>query len=68
MHSFTLLLLSFQCPTFKRENDKENPEPFAEQARFFTDSRLLQRDIKLLIEGVSSQNVVLATVIHPVSV
>ena len=50
----------------KREGDKEIPEPFAEMARFFTESRLLQRDIKLLLEGVSNQ-IVLATVIHPVS-
>ena len=51
---------------FKREGDKEVPEPFAEMARFFTESRLLQRDVKLLLEGVSNQ-IVLATVLHPVS-
>ena len=55
-----------QCPTFKRDGDKDTPEPFAEQAKFFTESRLLQQDVKLLIEGVSNQ-LVLATVIHPVS-
>jgi len=53
----------------KREGDKEVAEPFAEMARFFTESRLLQRDIKLLLEGVTgSSQIVLATVIHPVSV
>ena len=51
---------------FKREGDKDVPEPFAEMARFFTESRLLQRDVKLLLEGVSNQ-IVLATVLHPVS-
>ena len=51
---------------FKRDGDKEMPEPFAEMARFFTESRLLQQDVKLLIEGVSNQ-LVMATVIHPVS-
>ena len=35
-------------------------------AKFFTESRLLQQDVKLLIEGVSNQ-LVLATVVHPVS-
>lgn len=55
-----------QCPMFKRvEGDKEIPEPFAEMAKFFTESRLLQQDVKLLIEGVSNQ-LVIATIIHPV--
>ena len=51
---------------FKRDGEKEAPEAFAEEAKYFTEVRLLQRDIKLRIEGVSNQNVV-ATVIHPVS-
>ena len=51
---------------FKRDGDSEVPEPFAEMAKFFTESRLLQQDVKLLIEGVSNQ-LVMATVIHPVS-
>ena len=51
---------------FKRDGDKEVPESFAEMARFFTESRLLQQDVKLLIEGVSNQ-LVMATVIHHVS-
>lgn len=50
---------------FKREGDKETPEPFAEMAKFFTESRLLQQEVKLLIEGVSNQ-LVIATIIHPV--
>ncbi len=54
-----------QCPSFKRDGDKETPEPFAEPAKYFTESRLLQQDVKLLIEGVSNQ-LVLATIIHPV--
>ena len=51
---------------FKRDGDSEVPEPFSEMAKFFTESRLLQQDVKLLIEGVSNQ-LVMATVIHPVS-
>uniref|UniRef100_A0A1X7UNN1 Staphylococcal nuclease domain-containing protein 1 n=2 Tax=Amphimedon queenslandica TaxID=400682 RepID=A0A1X7UNN1_AMPQE len=61
----TVAMTGIKSPSFKRDGDKEVPEPFAEQAKFFTDSRLLQRDVKLLIEGVSSQNIVLATIIHP---
>lgn len=38
---------------FKRdESGKETTaEPFAEVARFFTESRLLQRDVKIILEG-----------------
>lgn len=57
---------SLQCPMFKRDGDKEVAEPYADMAKFFTEARLLQRDVKLLLEGVSNQNV-LATVLHPVS-
>ena len=55
-----------KSPMFKRDGDTEVPEPFAEMAKFFTESRLLQQDVKLLIEGVSNQ-LVMATIIHPVS-
>ncbi|CAI8042689.1 Staphylococcal nuclease domain-containing protein 1, partial [Geodia barretti] len=48
----------------KREMSDEGAEPFAEMARFFTESRLLQQDVKLLIEGVSYQ-LVIASIIHP---
>ena len=50
----------------KCEVTDEGPESFAEMAKFFTESRLLQQNVKLLIEGVSNQ-LVIATVIHPVS-
>lgn len=37
---------------FKRdENGKETVEQYAEVARFFTESRLLQRDVKIILEG-----------------
>ena len=37
---------------FRRDdNGKESAEQFAEIARFFTESRLLQRDVKIILEG-----------------
>jgi staphylococcal nuclease domain-containing protein 1 len=51
---------------FKRENDKEIPEAFSEQARFFTECRLLQRDVKVSLDGVYNQ-LVYGTIKHPVS-
>lgn len=51
---------------FKTDEDgKQVPEPFAEECKYFTESRLLQRDVKIILEGVSNQNL-LGTVIHPV--
>lgn len=51
---------------FKLEGTEQVAEPFAEEAKFFTESRLLQRDVKIILEGVSNQNL-LGTVLHPVS-
>lgn len=50
---------------FKIEDGKTTPEPFAEEAKYFTEVRLLQRDVKILLEGASNQNL-LGTIIHPV--
>ena len=50
---------------FKINSEKEvNAEPYAEEAKFFTESRLLQREIEIVLEGVSNQNL-LGTVLHP---
>ncbi|XP_063970734.1 staphylococcal nuclease domain-containing protein 1-like [Lytechinus pictus] len=62
----TVMLSGIKCPMFKREGDKEVAEPFADQAKFFTESRLLQREVKIILEGVSNQNF-LGTVLHPVN-
>lgn len=56
-----------QCPTFKREADAtEVPEPFAAEAKFFTESRLLQRDVQIVLESCHNQNI-LGTILHPAS-
>jgi len=51
---------------FKIENDQTNPEPFAAEAKYFTEVRLLQKDVKIILEGASNQNL-LGTIMHPVS-
>ena len=55
-----------QAPMFKMEGDAQVPEPLAEEAKYFTESRLLQRDVQIILEGVSNQNL-LGSVLHPVS-
>nr|KAF6470315.1 staphylococcal nuclease and tudor domain containing 1 [Molossus molossus] len=61
----TVMLSGIKCPTFRREADgSEVPEPFAAEAKFFTESRLLQRDVQIILESCHNQNV-LGTILHP---
>uniref|UniRef100_A0A4W2DCN2 Staphylococcal nuclease domain-containing protein n=1 Tax=Bos indicus x Bos taurus TaxID=30522 RepID=A0A4W2DCN2_BOBOX len=64
--SWTLTTRSLSmCPTFRREADgSETPEPFAAEAKFFTESRLLQRDVQIILESCHNQNI-LGTILHP---
>lgn len=55
---------------FKREGDQEVPEQFAEEARFFVESRLLHRDVSVILEGVANQGnqgngILLGSILHP---
>ncbi|KAM9077093.1 staphylococcal nuclease domain-containing protein 1 [Megaptera novaeangliae] len=61
----TVMLSGIKCPTFRREADgNETPEPFAAEAKFFTESRLLQRDVQIILESCHNQNI-LGTILHP---
>lgn len=59
-----------QCPGFKLDSegkpDPANTEALAEEAKFFTESRLLHRDVEIILESVNNNNFV-GTIIHPVS-
>lgn len=46
--------------------DKTSSEPFADEARYYTESRLLQRDIQVILETFNNNNFV-GSIIHPVS-
>lgn len=51
---------------FRREADgMETPESFAAEAKFFTESRLLQRDVQIILESCPNQ-IILGTILHPV--
>ncbi|KAK3097810.1 hypothetical protein FSP39_013410 [Pinctada imbricata] len=61
----TVMLSGIKCPMFKQDESGKNVgEPFAEEAKYFTEVRLLQREVKIILEGVSNQNL-LGTVLHP---
>lgn len=49
---------------FKIDGDQTVAEPFAEEAKFYTEARLLQRSVQIILEGASNQNL-LGTVLHP---
>jgi len=60
----TVMITGIKCPSQRREGDQQIEEPFAAEARYFTESRLLQREVKIILEGVSNQNF-LGSIIHP---
>ena len=59
---YRLVCFILQGPMFKVDGDSDQ---FAEEAKYFTESRLLQRDVEIVLEGVSNANI-LGTIIHPV--
>ncbi|ESN89999.1 hypothetical protein HELRODRAFT_186227 [Helobdella robusta] len=60
----TIMFTGIKTPMFKMEDGTSTAEPYAEEAKYFTEVRLLQRDVKVLLEGTSNQNL-LATILHP---
>lgn len=61
----TIMLSGIKAPMFKTDDSGQQVgEPFAEEAKFFVECRLLQREVKIIMEGVSNQNI-LGTVVHP---
>lgn len=57
----TLMLSGIRCPGIKQDGESE---PFAEEARFFLESRLLQKDVEVILESVNNNNLV-GTILHP---
>ncbi|PSN44950.1 Nuclease domain-containing protein 1 [Blattella germanica] len=67
-YHITLMISGIRCPGFKLDNDgKPDPTanvPYAEEARFFVESRLLQRDVEIILESVNNNNFV-GSILHP---
>ena len=68
-HTVTVQLSGIRAPGFKRAEGEqaEVAEPFAEEARQFVETRLLQQDVKVVLEGVANQSsgILQGTVLHP---
>ena len=54
-----LAISGIRCPGFK-----DGVEPFADQARYFVESRLLQRDIQVILESANNTQFV-GSILHP---
>lgn len=61
----TIVLTGVKAPGFKREDSKEVPEPFAEEAKYFVETRLLQREVKVVLEGITGTGNFLGSILHP---
>ena len=65
MQNVMICLTGIKTPTFKRSDDgSEQAEPFAAEAKFFIESRLLQREVMVVIEGTAGANL-LGSIQHP---
>ncbi|XP_046390934.1 staphylococcal nuclease domain-containing protein 1 [Ischnura elegans] len=67
-YSITLMISGIRCPTIKLDQDgNPNPAddvPYSKEARYFVESRLLQRDVEIVLESVSNNNFV-GSIVHP---
>ncbi|XP_046434309.1 staphylococcal nuclease domain-containing protein 1 [Neodiprion fabricii] len=66
-YHITLMISGIRCPGFKLEEGKPVHSvvvPFAEEARYFVESRLLQRDVEIVLESVNNNNFV-GSILHP---
>ncbi|VEN51950.1 unnamed protein product [Callosobruchus maculatus] len=67
-YHITLMISGIRCPGFKLD-DKGRPDPtakveYAEEARYFVEVRLLQRDVEIILESVNNNNFI-GTIVHP---
>lgn len=64
-HYITLMLSGIRCPSTRPDESSSGPEsPLVEEAKYFTESRLLQRDVEVVLEGATNQNFT-GSVLHP---
>lgn len=64
----TIMISGIRCNGFRLDAegkpDLSAPQEFAEEARFFVESRLLQRDVEVILESVNNNNF-FGSILHP---
>ncbi|KAF6771918.1 hypothetical protein AHF37_09691 [Paragonimus kellicotti] len=63
-YNIMLSLSGVRAPVIRMEDGKQVPEPFGLDAQFFVESRLLQREVTVLLESSMNQNFI-GSVLHP---
>jgi len=65
-YQITLMLSGIQCGSIRRNEDgTEEAQPFAREARYFVETRLLNRDVQVSLEGIDKNGNLLGTILHP---
>merc|ERR1740128_343710 len=68
MIHMTLMMSGLRAPQTKLgpdgRPDPKQCEPFAQEAHYFTESRLLQRDVQVILES-NNNNKLVGSVLHP---
>ena len=56
----TLFISGVKCPAYRKDipDQPDLMEPFGEEAKIFTELRLLQRDVQVILEGTNNQGFV----------
>eukprot|EP00121_Abeoforma_whisleri_P001473 Awhi_evm1s1311 len=62
----TVSLAGIKCPqtSYNKDGSSTNTEEYFEEAKYFTEVRLLNRSVKVILQGVANQTF-LGTVLHP---
>merc|ERR1711962_147047 len=68
MQYITLMISGIRCPMNKLDQDGKidpnNVEPFSAESKYYTESRMLQRDVEIILETFNNNNFV-GTIVHP---
>ncbi|CAH2035335.1 unnamed protein product, partial [Iphiclides podalirius] len=60
-YTIIMMMSGIRCPAVKLDGESE---PYAEEAKFFVESRLLQKDVEVILESVNNIYFV-GTILHP---
>ncbi|KAG7187759.1 hypothetical protein KM043_016803 [Ampulex compressa] len=63
-YNITLMISGIRCPGWPNRRDNAVGDPYADEARFFVESRLLHRDVEITLESVNN-NFFIGSVLHP---
>jgi len=62
-----LLISGIRAPTYRKNvpNVEDLVEPFSEEAKYFVETRILQNDVKVVIESFLSNGNFIGSILHP---